>query len=225
MKINNENSPVLVAYAEDHVAVRKGITSYLHYLGDVNIIIEASNGKELITKLEKSDRWPDICLLDIKMPEMNGFETVSVIKKKWPDMKMLILSTFSEELYVVRMIRAGVNGYLSKSCEPTEIKKALIAIRDKGIYYSDLFLQKMTIAAQEHKLKTAQLTEKELCFLKHCCSDLTYIGIAKLMKCTPKSVEGYRDSLFRKLRVSSRVSLALFAVQLGIILIDNGPAR
>jgi two-component system invasion response regulator UvrY len=224
----NKSSPsgiVRVAYAEDHIAVRKGIISYIHDLGGVEVIIEADNGRELIEKIAGTSQMPDVCILDINMPAMNGFETIDVLRSKWPDMKTLILSTFVEELYVVRMIRAGVNGYLSKACDPLEIKEALISIHEKGNYYSDLFVEKIAVAIQDHKFKIPNFTERELCFLKHCCSDLTYTAIAQLMKSTPKSVEGYRDSLFKKLNVTSRVSLALFAVKAGIVPTETCPVR
>lgn len=224
-KTSRETDVVTVAYADDHTAVRKGIISYLHELGGIEVIIEAKNGKELIERLEKSKRLPDVTMVDINMPEMNGFTAIGLIKQKWKDMKTLVLSTYVEDLYVVRMIRSGVNGYLSKACDPEEIKEALITIHKKGTYYSDLFVQKLTVAAQEHRLKIPNITEKELLFLKYCCSDLTYVNIAQLMKTTLKSVEGYRDSLFKKIQVNSRVSLALFAVQSGIVLIDSGPIK
>lgn len=221
----NVENPVTVAYAEDHTAVRKSIISYIQSLGGVKVTIEASNGKELIEKIEKADRKPDLCMVDIRMPLMNGFEAISVIKQKWKDIKTLVLTTFAEEMYVLRMIRAGVNGYLSKDCDPQEIKKALLAIHHNGIYYSDLFAQKIAIALHSKKMSIPDFTDREQTFLKHCCSDLTYTQIAQIMKSTPKSVEGYRDSLFKKLKVNSRVSLALFAVQTGIVPLESGPIR
>lgn len=216
-------TPVTVAYAEDHTAVRKGIISYMQSLGGVEIVIEAANGKELIEKIDKAPVKPDLCMIDIRMPLMNGFEAVAIIKQKWESIKTLVLTTFAEEMYVLRMIRAGVNGYLSKDCDPEEIKKALLTIYRTGIYYSELFAQKIAIALHNNKISVPDFTAREQDFLKHCCSDLTYIQIAHLMKCTPKSVEGYRDSLFKKLKVNSRVSLALFAVQSGIVPLESGP--
>lgn len=214
---------VTVAYAEDHTAVRKSIISYIHGLGGVEVIIEASNGKELIEKIEKAPVKPDLCMVDIRMPLMNGFEAVAIIKERWKDMKTLVLTAFAEEMYVLRMIKAGVNGYLSKDCDPDEIKKAMISIYRTGIYYSELFAQKIAVALHNNRISMADFTAKEQDFLKHCCSDLTYIQIAQVMKSTPKSVEGYRDSLFKKLKVNSRVSLALFAVQIGIVPLESGP--
>lgn len=221
----NAENPVTVAYAEDHTAVRKSIISYIHGLGGIKVVIEAANGKELIEKIEKADVKPDLCIVDIRMPLMNGFEAISVIKQKWKEIKTLVLTAFAEEMYVLRMIRAGVNGYLSKDCDPEEIKEALLSIYRTGIYYSELFAQKIAIALHSKKINVPDFTDREQTFLKHCCTDLTYTQIAQIMKSTPKSVEGYRDSLFRKLKVNSRVSLALFAVQTGIVPLECGPIR
>lgn len=218
-------NPVLIAYAEDHTSVRKSIISYIHDLGGIKVIIDAANGKELIEKIEESDVKPHVCLIDIRMPELNGFETISTIKQKWKGIKTLVLTTYVEEMYVLRMIRAGVNGYLSKACDPEEIKEAVLSIHQKGIYFSDLFAEKLAIALQRQESKIPNFTEKELTFLKYCCSDMTYLQIAQVMKSTPKSIEGYRDSLFKKLQVNSRVSLALFAVRSGIVPMESGPIQ
>ena len=210
-----------VAFADDHVAVRKGITAYLKVLGGINVIIEAGNGKELLDKLEVATKLPEVVILDVKMPVMNGFDIVPIIKKRWKKMKILVLSTYIEELYVVRMIRAGVNGYLSKSCDPEEIKDALISITNNGKYQSELFSLGMN-SSMDTQEGIPRLTEKEKVCLNYCCTELNYAQIANAMKTTPKSVEGYRDQLFKKCKVGNRISLVLYALRNGIVQIDNG---
>ncbi len=222
LKMTMKNNPILVAYADDHTAVRKGIIAFITALGGIKVVIEANNGAELIKAMEQAETVPEICIIDIKMPVMNGFETISVLKQKWKNVKVLVLSTFIEELYVLKMIRLGANGYLSKSCDPEEIKAALVSIRNNGMYFSDFFSQKIAVALDNRHIKLPKLTEKELQLLKYCCSDHTYVQIAEMMNTTQKSVEGYRDSLFRKLKVNSRVSLAMFAIKSGIVTVDQG---
>lgn len=223
MKPSSQKKKITVAYADDHVAVRKAITSYLHDLGGIEVAIEADNGKELIEKIETGNVIPDVCIIDLKMPVLNGFETVPILRQKWKDIKILVLSTFMEEPYVVKMIRAGVNGYLSKSCDPEEIKAALLAIHIEGRYYSELFMENVALAIQQEQEKPTRISEKERVFLIHSCSDMSYAEIALKMKCTVKSVEGYRDNLFRKLGVNSRVSLVLYAIKSGLVPIENNP--
>jgi len=206
-----------IAFADDHKAVRKGIISFLNGLGGIVVDIEANNGKELIKQLEKAKRLPDVCILDINMPQMDGFETLTEIMKRWQSMKVLILTVHDAELYVIRMIRNGANGYLLKSCDPEEIKKALFTIHTKGVYFSDVISSQFFHAVQNKEIKLPNFTAKEVEVLKYCCTDLSYAQIAEKMRTTSRSVEGYRDSLFKKLKVNSRVSLALYAVQFGYV--------
>lgn len=211
-----------VAYADDHVAVRKGIIAYLQEAEDIQVIIEADNGRALIQKIAESAEPPDICMLDMQMPEMNGLETVLAIRKKWSKMKFLVLSVYDDERYVMQMVRAGVSGYLSKSDNPDEIKKALWSIQEKGIYYSELFMKSTLRSAQNQAAsKPVSLSAREKIVLKHCCSDLTYTQIAEKMKCTLKSVEGQRDSICRKLNIRSRSGMVLYAIQSGLVPIDT----
>ncbi|XZF13924.1 response regulator transcription factor [Chitinophagaceae bacterium MMS25-I14] len=212
-----KEEPVIhVAYADDHATVRKGIITFMGELGGISVDIEAGNGKDLLKQLEQAEHVPDICIIDINMPEMNGFDTLIEIKKRWPNMKTLVLTIFDHELYIIRMILNGANGYLLKSCDPTDIKKALVSIYNNGIYHSELVSSQFLHAIKNKEIKLPNFTEKELQVLKYCCSDLSYAQIAKNMNTTARSVEGYRDSLFKKLKVNSRVSLALYAVQAGI---------
>lgn len=223
MKPSSQRKKITVAYADDHVAVRKAITSYLHDLGGVEVVIEADNGKELIEKIGTGIKTPDVCIIDLKMPLLNGFETVPILRQRWKDIKILVLSTFVEEPYVVKMIRAGVNGYLSKSCDPEEIRAALLAIHKEGRYYSELFMENVATAVLQENEKPVRISEKERVLLIHACSDMSYAEIALKMRCTVKSVEGYRDNLFRKLGVNSRVSLVLYAIRSGLVPIENNP--
>lgn len=223
MRLSSQKNPVTIAYAEDHIAVRRAITTYLNQLGGIEVVAEAGNGKELIEKIESAGIVPDVCLIDLKMPVLNGFETVPILRQKWKDIKILVLSGFEEELYVVKMLRAGVNGYLSKYCEPEEIKEAIMAVNDQGRYYSELYLQHIALAAEQNWKQPAKFSERERLFLIHSCSDLTYAEIARKMKCSIKSVEGYRDNLFRKLDVNSRISLVLYAIKSGLVPLENNP--
>ncbi len=206
-----------IAYADDHKAVRKGIISFLYGLGGIIVDIEANNGKELIRQMEKADRLPDVCILDINMPQMDGFEALVEIKKRWQYVKVLIVTVHDTELYIMRMIRSGANGYLLKSCDPEEIKKALFTIHNNGVYFSDVITSQFFYAVQNKEIKLPNFTAREIEVLKFCCTDLSYAKIAEKMRTTSRSVEGYRDSLFKKLKVNSRVSLALYAVQFGYV--------
>lgn len=219
-KDSTEDKKILVAFADDHTTVRKTVAAFLTGLGGIEVIIQASNGKELIEAIEAAPQKPDVVMIDINMPVMNGFETLLRLKERWENIRVLVLTTFMDELYVCKMIRYGANGYLSKDCDPDEIKRALVAIREHGMYYSDFFVEKMAVVVKDKK-KEPRITERELQFMKHCISDMTYFQIASLMKTTQKSVEGYRDSLFRKLGINSRVGLAIYAIKSGLVTMET----
>jgi len=214
------DEPIRVAFADDHIAVRKGIIAFINNLGGIQFDIEADNGKELLKQIEKAGECPDVCLLDINMPEMNGFDTLIELKKKWPDIKVIILTVFELENYIIRMVRNGANGYLLKSCDPREIKKAILSVYHDGMYYSNKMNPNFFQAILGGDIKLANLTAKEIQVLKYSCSDLHFTQIAKKIGTTPRSVDGIRDSLHKKLNVNSRIGLAMFAVQVGLVTIE-----
>lgn len=214
---------VHIAYSEDHTLVRKGIISLLSTLGGIVVDIEAENGKELIRQLEKATQLPDVCMLDINMPHMDGFETLAVIKHNWPEMKTLVLTVYDEELYRIKMIRSGTNGYLLKNCHPEEIKKALQCICSRGYYYSEIANSQYFHSILTKKIKLPNFTPGEIEVLKYSCTDLSYAQIGEKMGTSQRSAEGYRDSLFKKLGVHSRSSLVLCAVKYGFVSVDTSP--
>ncbi len=216
----NDKELLRIAYAEDHTVVRKGLVALLNGMSGMHVDIEADNGLDLVAKIEKAKTLPHVCILDINMPGMNGFDTIQELKKKWPAIKVLVLTVFDIEYYFIRMIMSGANGYMLKSSDPDEIRKALFAIHENGMYYSDAGTRSYIQAILNKEIKLPNLTATEVIVLKHCCGDLSYSEIAAQMGTTSRSVEGYRDSLFKKLNVNSRVSLAMFAVQFGIAPVD-----
>ena len=218
---NKKEQPILVAFADDHLVVRESIISFIEMLGGIKVIIEADNGKTLIEQIEASEIKPDTCIIDILMPEMNGFETVKMLKEKWPKINILILSGFKDDLYALRMIRLGANGYLLKSCAPKEIKQALIAIRDYSMYFTDFFTPELITEKAEKRIKLPELSEMEMQVLLLSCTELSYAEIAQKLKTTTKKVEGYRDKLHKTLGVKTKVGLALFAIRSGIVPIEK----
>lgn len=205
-----------VAFADDHIVIRQGIVSLVEALGNIQVDIQADNGAEMLSKLEAADRLPDICIIDINMPVMDGYMLLLELKKRWPDMRTLIFTAFDNEPGIIRMIKAGANGYLLKNCRPDDLKDALFAIHHTGYYYSvsagsDMFQR------AEKPVRQLKLTNGEIELLKRSCSELSYSQIATQMQTTIKSVEGYRDRLFSKLNVNSRAGLILYAIKSGIV--------
>ena len=214
--------PVLVALADDHQLLRESVIPHIEDTGDIKVIINAANGRELVEAIEQAKALPDVCLIDIMMPDMDGFQTVPLLKKKWPQIKILILTSYLREAYVVQMIYAGVNGYLSKNSHPRTVKEAIRHVQEYDIYCNEIFCLKDIKAVREGKKVLPKLTQKELQLLRYCIEDLTYLEIADKMGTSQKSIEGYRHRLFQKTGAKTRTGLALFAVRYGYLAIDTG---
>lgn len=213
--------PISLAYAEDHVVVRKGVIALINSLGGIRVDIEAGDGKELLAQISKAEHKPDVCLLDINMPVMNGLDTLTELRKKWPDIGVLVLSGVGLDMVIVNMIMKGANGYLLKNCRPEEVKEGVLSVYNDGIYFSNVVTRNYFHGIRNKEIRHSHFTENELNVLKKCCSSLSYAEIAKEMNTTTRSVEGLRDSLFKKLQMNNRVSLAMFAVQTGIVPIEG----
>lgn len=210
------SKPIIVGLVDDHVLLRKGLASLLMENG-YTTVIQADNGKQFIEKLTGVD-VPDIVLLDINMPVMDGYDTATWLKEHHPQMKILALSMYDDEHSIIRMLRHGAGGYILKDCEPAELKTAIEAITQKGYYHNELVSSKLIHTMQKTNGNTArngypELSPKEIRFLQLICSEMTYKEISAVMKLSPRTIDGYRDALFEKLGIKSRVGLVLFAIR------------
>ena len=212
-------SVIRFAIADDHEIVRKGVIDMILAFGGYSLDIEAVNGKDLYDQLLAAEVLPDIVVMDISMPGLDGYETIVAIRKKWPDLKVLILTMHKHELAIIQMFRNGANGYLLKNSPPSELKKALQSILDTGLYFSELASNNLYHRLQ-YSAVIPSLSEKEIQLLKISHTDLTYKEIADKMGISERSVAGYRISLFEKLGVNSRAGLVVCAIQMGLIPID-----
>lgn len=208
-----------LALVDDHVLLRNGLSVLVKNLGH-EVLLEASNGQEFIEKL-KPGLLPQIVLMDINMPEMDGYDCTKWLKKKYPDVKVLALSMYDNEVSIIRMLQSGAKGYILKDSDPAELEGAIDALMNKGFYYSELVSGKMINAINKMEETEAvlgiKLNDREICFLKHTCTELSYRDIAEKMLVSPRTVDGYRDALFQKLRVKSRVGLVVYAIRNGIV--------
>jgi two-component system invasion response regulator UvrY len=212
---------ILIAIADDHAMVRTGLSALIDSFGDFKVIIQADNGAHLLEQLESAPKLPDICILDISMPVMNGYDTAKELKRRRPQIKILALTMLDNELALMRMINSGANGYILKGDNSADLERALKEVHQHGAYHSDLISNNLFHSMAGKKIPGLQLSDKELKVLQFICSDHTYVEIGNLTGIPPRSVESYRDSLFEKLGVRSRVGLALFAVKLGLVQLSN----
>ncbi len=215
-------STTTIAIADDHQLMAQALSMLIQKFDGYEMLYVAENGRDLIDRLP-TEGIPDILLLDINMPEMNGFETATYLQQHHPDLKILVLSMMDHDEYIARMIKLGVRGYLLKGCRPSELRQALDDIRTKGFYYSEFLTQHLLKSLQVAKLTVnklaTQFNERELQFLKLACSDLTYAEIADKMCVSVRTVDGYRETIFQKLHVKSRVGMVMEALRLGLIIL------
>jgi two-component system, NarL family, invasion response regulator UvrY len=216
------NYKPVVVLVDDHVLLRNGLANLIRSFGEYDVLFEAYNGKDFIRQL-KPLTPPDLVLLDINMPEMDGYETARWLKRNYPEIKILALSMYDAANSIIRMLKNGVKGYILKDTDPAELKIALAAVLNKGFYYSDLVTGKLvhTISQlgdpEQRVRQQLTLNDRELEFLKLVCTESTYKEIADLMYLSPRTIDGYRDSLFEKLQVRTRVGLVMYAIRNGII--------
>ncbi len=213
---------IKIALVDDHTLFRKGLISLVEMLEDnIEILFEADNGLEMQQKLDAAN-LPDIILMDINMPGMDGFESVTWLKKIYPAIKVLVISMIEQEESVIKMLKLGVKGYLGKDVEPQELNNAITAIRSKGFYYTDFITGKLvhTIQTEAENLlaeSKINLNEKEKIFMLLVCTELNFNEIAKEMFMSPRTIEGYKYAMMQKTDTKSRVGLALYAVKHGLV--------
>lgn len=211
------STPIKIAVADDHKLMRESIISIVDSMEELTFVLEASNGDELIDKLRKTKNFPDVCLLDISMPQKNGFETMKVLKEEWPELRVLAISMFETEYSVLKMLQLGAKGYLNKNFTSfDQLKSAIVSVYETGYHHSETVSSK-ALKALNTGLSTLKISDQEMTFLKLACTDLCYFEISNKMGVSKRTVEGYRDSLFLKLGVKYRHSLNVFAFQNGLI--------
>lgn len=207
-----------VALVDDHALLRNGLASVIHNSEGYEVVFEADNGKHFIEQLKKSKK-PDIVLLDITMPEMDGFETAAWIKQHEPGIKVLVLSMMDSDTSIIRMLKNGARGYILKDSKPDVLRSALREIAEKGFFFNELVSGRLVHMANQgtDDKSTLTLSEKETEFLKLCCTEKSYKEIADAMHITPRAVEALRSNMFERLDTLSRVGLVMYAIRNGIV--------
>lgn len=211
-----------IAVADDHKLLRNGLANLIKSFDQYEFLFEADNGSDFLDKIN-SIALPDIALMDINMPKMDGYQTTQWLKKNQPQVKVLALSMYDNEESIIRMMRCGAKGYILKDIELNEFKNALDALANKGFYYSEMVTNKLIHAVNnldesEQNIKSLiLLNEREIEFLKLICTEKTYKEIADAMYLSPRTIDGYRDDLFDKLHVKTRVGLVIYAIKNGIV--------
>lgn len=207
-----------IAIVDDHILIAKALSGIIENFAAFEVLYECENGKALQEKFSNKKNIPDIVLLDISMPVMDGFETAQWLRESHPQVLIMALSMQDDEQSLIKMIKSGAKGYLLKNVHPLELEKALNNLVKNGSYYPDWATSKVFLSlgsASLTKNETINITEREKEFLQYSITEMSYKEIAEKMFCSPRTVESYRDSLFEKLGLKTRVGLAVYAMKNG----------
>ena len=205
-----------VVVVDDHVLLAQALSSLVNSFNNFNASYLCCNGKDLLDKLEKEKKLPDIVLMDVKMPLLNGIETTIILKDKYPSIKVLALSVENDEETIIKMLKAGAKGYILKDVEKNKLYTGLLELMNTGFYHTKE-VSAILINSLSGKSDKILLKDRELEFLKWVCEELTYKEIAEKMFLSPKTIDGYRDALFEKLQTRSRTGLVMYAIRHKIV--------
>ncbi|REC80434.1 DNA-binding response regulator [Chryseobacterium elymi] len=205
-----------IAIVDDHTLMSKALENMIMENPQYSVIMNHPNGEDFIAAIEKASELPAVVLMDINMPYKNGIETTEWLTEHHPDIKVIALTMEDDEKVLIKMLKAGAKGYLLKDMQPDILFQAIDTVFDKGSFYTDFVAQKLLKVKTEDIKNASLLSElkgREKEFIKWACSELTYKEIADKMFLSPKTIDGYRDSVFLKLEVKNRVGLVLFALK------------
>ncbi|RYJ36853.1 MULTISPECIES: response regulator transcription factor [Flavobacterium] len=216
MKTNSKRKIIIV---DDHLLFSQSLELLIKSFGDYEVIERFENGKVFIDYLEQNNSTEiDLILLDVNMPVLDGLSTMQWLKDNRPDLKVIALSVNDDEEIIIKMITNGAKGYLLKDTSPEIFKEAIECVIEKGFYFTEL-VSGMLINKVNSDNKKICLKEKEIVFIKHACTEMTYKEIASEMCLSPKTIDGYRESLFDKLEIKTRIGLVLYAIKHKIVFV------
>ncbi|MFA6085509.1 response regulator [Mucilaginibacter sp.] len=211
-----QDPKVAIAIVDDHTLFRQGLAHLLTESGEIEILFDAGNGAELMKKITLHP-LPEVILMDINMPVMDGYETTKWVKENYPEVKVLALSMFDEDKPIIQMLKSGAGGYMLKESKATDLVNAIKGIAKNNFFINELVSEKLMrniqLNNQAQKAASIVLNANELKFLELCCSDLTYKQIADKMNLSSHTIDNYRESLFQKFEIKSRTGLVISALK------------
>jgi len=215
-----------VAIADDHKIFRKGVILSLRPYTNINFVLEADNGQQLLEGLQDllgTENQPDVVLMDLRMPMKDGIETTKVVAKQFPNIHIIALTMFEDERFVSHMMEIGANGYLLKSADPAEIKRAIMEVMSKG-YYLNNFVNRILLKKSHSKTKSIPslnseitLNERERDVIKYICMEFTAQEIAQKLEVSPRTVEAIKDRLMERFGAKNTAGLVFFAVKNNLV--------
>ncbi len=215
---------IQIVIADDEQLFRSGISFLLSREENFNVTFEAENGQELVDYLSKAKTIPDIVLMDLKMPVLNGVETTKIVHKKYPDIKIIALTSYSGKSFITNMINVGASSYLLKNTSPKDVVKTINEVQRKGFYYDNDVMKTIhenLLSSNGKKIKSdldkKLLSKREIEILELICKQLTTSEIAEKLFLSPRTVDGHRNNLLLKTDSKNVAGLVIYGIQKKLI--------
>ena len=210
-----------ITLVDDHELIRQGLASVINSFGNFKVLFEADGGHDFIQKLKPS-ALPDLVLMDVTMPGMDGYQTCNWLRINHPSVKVIALSVMDDENAIIRMLKSGAKGYVLKNIKPAELQTAMQSVLEKGYHFNDLVSNKIINSINnsgrtDNDKTETHVTEREKEFLRLACTEKSYKEIGMEMNVSSRTVESFRDNLFAKLELRTRVGLVLYALRNKIV--------
>lgn len=218
---------ILIAIADDEVLFRRGMRLILEDYPDLQVVLEAENGEDLLTKIRASPELPDVLLLDLKMPVMSGIEAAEVIRREFPSILIVVVSSHVSKAFILNMIETGASAYLGKNAHPDEVVETIRMVSEKGFYYNAMVMEVIRDnILGKHSIKPqrsfeVEITEREKEVLQLICEEFTTQEIAEKLFISHRTVEGHRNNLLSKLGCRNMAGLVVFALQSGLVKVER----
>jgi DNA-binding NarL/FixJ family response regulator len=206
-----------VYIADDHTLFRKAMVNLLRTFQQISEVKDAENGKELLTLMKYEQ--PDVAIVDLQMPVMDGAETCEHIIQKYPDVKIIILTMHDSDKYVLHMMEMGVHAFLLKNTEPDELEKAIRSVIEKDFYHNEwvVSIMRKNVKAQRPNFSNDELTDREKQIVQLVCRELSSKEIADKLFVSERTIENHRAAIMKKLKVRNTIGLVHYAYQVGIM--------
>lgn len=205
-----------IGIVDDHTMLRDGLANIISGIPGFNVILQAGNGEELCNQLKETKALPDVLLLDINMPVMDGYQTMTVLSEEYPSIKVIALSMYDNEFTIIQMFRLGARGFVEKGKSSDVLRAAILTVYEGGFFQEGEFTENILVKLQSGE-SLKGITPREREFLTWCCTELTYKEIADRMAISERTAHGYRDMLFEKLNLKTRTGLVIYALKAGIV--------
>lgn len=208
---------IKIAIADDEVLIRQGIINILCQEENIELVFEAANGNELIAKLNTCLQVPDIILMDINMPDLNGIDTTTILSKQYPEIKIIALSSYNSLSFIKKMLSVGAVCYIPKSFSPTDLIFRIKEVNERGFYYEKNILDNF----DSFGLNTIEISEREKEVLQLICQQKSASEIAELLSISSRTVDNHRNSLLQKTNSKNVIGLVVFAIQNHLFLTEK----